>query len=214
MKIICENCQSRFNIPEEKIPEEGPAAFRCPKCKSRIEIPARKTETATHQPAPMATEGDPGDAYGGAFDFIEEEGKTALLCLQDPEHWEQTAEVLDLMEFHATAAENATEALKKIQYHTYDLVVLDENFDTENPDANAILAHLSRLDMAVRRNIFVALISCRHKTLDAMATFHRSVNLVINTSHMGDIGRILERGIAENELFYQPFREALKNTGR
>jgi hypothetical protein len=68
--------------------------------------------------------------------------------------------------------------------------------------------------MGVRRNIFVILLSGTIRTMDNMAAFARSVNLVINREHMDEAEAIIGRGIADNEAFYQTFREALKEAGR
>ena len=46
MDIICENCQSRFKIPDEKIPRGKTATLPCPKCKKTISIKASETENA------------------------------------------------------------------------------------------------------------------------------------------------------------------------
>ena len=47
--------------------------------------------------------------------------------------------VLDMLEYHITVCETAREALKSMRYHIYDLVVLNEDFDTPDPDANGTL---------------------------------------------------------------------------
>ena len=44
MDIICNNCSSKFRIPDEKIPVGRVTNLPCPKCKVRIAIdPAKKT---------------------------------------------------------------------------------------------------------------------------------------------------------------------------
>ena len=42
MQITCEQCQSKFNIADEKIPEGKVSTLRCPKCKSTITIDTTK----------------------------------------------------------------------------------------------------------------------------------------------------------------------------
>lgn len=44
MKIICENCNSTFNVPDNKIPATG-ARAKCSKCKSVIIIPPIEKDT-------------------------------------------------------------------------------------------------------------------------------------------------------------------------
>jgi hypothetical protein len=118
------------------------------------------------------------------------------------------------MDYQITLAENARDALKRMRYHVYDLIVVNESFDTKNPDSNGVLIYLERLTMAVRRQIFVAMISSRYRTMDNMMAFHASVNLIVNIKNIEDIGKILSRGITDTELFYRVFKETLKETGR
>ena len=209
MDIICSSCSSKFRIPDEKIPAGRVTTLPCPKCKTRIALNSAKT--------PGAAGGGANAVYDAAdkpFDFIEEEGLTALVCEQNPIARKTIETALNLMDYQITIAESARDALKRMRYHIYDLIVVDENFDTKNPDANGVLVYLERLQMSTRRNIFVAMVSSRYRTMDNMMAFHASVNLVINIKNIEDIGKILGRGITDTELFYRIYKETLKDTGR
>jgi hypothetical protein len=118
------------------------------------------------------------------------------------------------MEYQITEAESTRDALKRMRYHNYDLFVINENFDTENPESNGILLYLERLSMSVRRNMFIALISNRFRTMDNMMALNKSANLIINIKNIEDIGKILSRGITDNEYFYRIFKATLKEVGR
>ena len=135
--------------------------------------------------------------------FIEEEGLTALLCEQNPTARETVVNALDLMDYQITIAESARDALKRMRYHVYDLIVVNENFSTKNPDSNGVLIYLERLAMAVRRNIFVAMISSRYRTMDNMMAFAKSANVVVNIKEIDRLSAILKRAISENEKFYK-----------
>jgi CheY-like chemotaxis protein/DNA-directed RNA polymerase subunit RPC12/RpoP len=213
MNIICEQCKSQFNVAEEKIPAGRSASFPCPKCRARITV---KTEPAAPGGQVSLSEVDtsgynPSDR---PFDFVEEEGKTALVCEQHPLLKKPIIESLELMEYQITVAENARDALKRMRYHVYDIVVVDEDFDTDTPEANGVLIYLERLGMSVRRNIFVALVSSRHRTMDNMMAFLKSVNLIVNSKNIEDFPKILSRGLTDHLTFYRVFREKLKETGR
>jgi hypothetical protein len=67
--------------------------------------------------------------------------------------------------------------------------------------------------MATRRNMFIALVSDRFRTMDNMMALNKSVNLIINVKNIEDIGKILSRGITDNEYFYRVFKETLKELG-
>jgi hypothetical protein len=73
---------------------------------------------------------DSYDASDKPFDFVEEEGKTALVCESDPERKKQIIEALHIMEFNTNEADNSRDVLKRMRYHVYDLIVLNEKFDT------------------------------------------------------------------------------------
>ena len=213
MNIICTKCQSQFKIADDKIPPGRSASFSCPKCRTRITVSSgsagpegkvslNEVDTSAYNPADRP------------FDFVEEEGKTALVCEQHPLTKKPIIESLELLEYQITVAENARDALKRMRYHVYDIIVVDEDFDTDNPETNGVLIYLERLGMAVRRNMFVAMISNRHRTMDNMTAFLKSVNLIINTKNMDDFGKIMSRGLTDHLSFYRVFREKLKETGR
>ena len=101
-----------------------------------------------------------------------------------------------------------------MRYHNYDLFVVNERFDTENPESNGILLYLERLGMSVRRNMFVTLVSDRFRTMDNMMALNKSVNLIINIKNIEDIAKILTRGITDNEYFYRIYKGTLKEVGK
>jgi uncharacterized protein YlaI len=213
MNIACTSCQSQFKIADDKIPPGQPASFLCPKCHARITVGA-ESSTAAGKVSLKEIDTSSYNPADRPFDFIEEEGKTALLCEPNPLLRKHIIESLELMEYQITVAETAREALKRMRYHVYDVVVVDELFDTENPEANGVLIYLERLGMAIRRNMFVAMISNLHRTMDNMTSFLKSVNLIINSKNIEDTGKILSRGLTEYLAFYRVFRDKLKETGR
>lgn len=212
MEIICDSCQSKFKIADEKLPKDKTAFLKCPKCKNRIGVPP--TGRPSHPPGVetdfFAFDEDEGEGYDASdkpFDFVEEEGKTALICEIDPMVKKAITPVLDVLEYHITEAKNSREALKTMRYHSYDLIVVNEYFDAKDPDANGVLIYLERLNMAIRRHIFVALITRRFRTMDNMTAFQKSVNMVVNVDNVADFDKILRRGLADYGLFYQAYKD-------
>lgn len=217
MEIICESCQSKFRIADEKLPKDKTAFLKCPKCQNRIGVPPKRSEASdSGQPdieddffAYDEDESESYDASDKPFNFVEEEGKTALLCESDPMIKKVIAPVLDVLEYHITEANNSREALKTMRYHSFDLIVVNEYFDTKDPDTNGVLIYLERLNMAIRRNIYVAMISRRFRTMDHMIAFQKSVNMVVNMDNVADFDKILRRGLADFGLFYQVYKDCL-----
>jgi predicted Zn finger-like uncharacterized protein len=214
MDVLCNQCSSKFRIPDEKIPAGRVSTIPCPKCKTRISLDPIKKTAGDVITAAESEESAGYDTNDKPFAFIEEEGLTALLCEQNPIARKAIESSLNLMDYQITIAESARDALKRMRYHIYDLIVIDENFDTKNPDANGVLIYLERLPMTTRRNIFVAMVSSRYRTMDNMMALNASVNLTINIKNIEDIGKILARGITDTELFYRIYKETLKETGR
>lgn len=209
MEVVCESCQARFNVPDDKIPAGKSIRAACPKCKNKITIAAQAA----------AVPSDPAEDKGGAerydaaekpFDFIEEDALTALICEPDPAVREKIASVLELMEYHLTVVSNTREALKKMRYHNYNVIVVNESFDTTNPDTNGVLLFLERLPMSTRRGIFVCLISNRYRTMDHMLALNKSVNMIINLKNINDFGKILNTAITDNDIFYRIYKESAK----
>ena len=153
------------------------------------------------------------DASDRPFDFVGE-GETALVCEPDPAVREKILGALKELGYQITQPASAKEALRYMRFHVYDLVVVNESFDTENPAANDVLAYLENLAMTTRRRIFVVLVSETCRTMDNMAAFHRSVNLVLNLKNLDEAGKVIRRGVAENAAFYHVFRETLQKMGR
>lgn len=154
------------------------------------------------------------DAADKPFDFIEEEGKTALVCESDPEFRKTILDTLNLMEYTITVAKNGRDVMKKMRYHVYDVIVLNEKFENPNPDSNPVLFNLERLPISTRRNIFVTLLSDRFRTMDNMTAFQKSVNLIINLKNINDFGKIFSRGLTDHDFFYKVFRDTMKKIGR
>ena len=229
MNILCKQCKSKFKIPDEKVPKGQLFTLSCPKCKSKISIDTRPgvSPSFEEKPQPSATakpvtkktiidEVDSGtyDASEKPFDFLEEGAKTALLCEPDSAVRSKIRSALESMEYNVTEPGSDRDALKQMRFHIFDLVVLSEVFSSENPDENNIMKYLERLPMGIRRKIFVVLATNRFRTMDNMAAFNKSVNIVVNTKNIDEIGKIIKRGLSDNATFYSVFKDALVKTGK
>lgn len=250
MRVFCEKCSGKYNIPDEKLPAGKTIGFTCPNCKNKVAV-TRHAEKADDgelslslsedvEEKPVVTSGErtsspslsfdeddsskPSisfaedesiyDSSEKPFDFVEEEYETAIICENDPEKREKIKIALDLMEYSITVAENTREALKSMRYHTYDLVVLNENFDTANPDVNGILIYLNRLVMAERRAMVVFLLTERYNTFDPMRGYNRSANVIVNVKDIDKIDTILQKGLNDSVMLYKIFKEALAKAGK
>ena len=229
MDVACDKCPAKFKIPDEKIPKGQAFAVTCPKCQNKISIDARvdaplppeETPAPAAEPEPPKektlldeVDADAYDAEEKPFDFLEEGAETALLCEPDQTVRSKIRKALDNLGYHTTEPDSAREVLKQMRFHVFDMAVINELFDTSNPDLNNVLRYLEQLPMVTRRNIFVTLVTDRFRTNDNMAAFNKSVNLVINPKNIDDCEKILKRAIADNSAFYRVFKETLIKFGR
>lgn len=149
------------------------------------------------------------------FDFVEKGTQTALVCASDNKTRSTISGLLKTAGYLVTESMTVEEALRSMRFHVYQLVVLDEAFGVAvGAEQNQVLDYLSHLAMAVRRNMFVVLLSRTHRTSDNMAAFNLSVNLIINDSNMVDFMAILDHGVSENQEFYRVYRESMVRLGR
>jgi CheY-like chemotaxis protein len=215
MEIICQSCKGKLKIPDEKLPAGKTASIKCPRCQSKISIKVPEESVADVENefddlfAFDEDEGESYDAVDKPFDFIEEEGKTALVCESDALIREKISPILHIMEYHVTEVPSSRETLKKMRYHTYDIVILNEYFDSKDVDTNPILIYLERMMMEIRRNMFVVLLTTRFRTMDNMMAFQKSVNMILNLRNIDDMDKILQRGLADYGLFFKVFKETL-----
>ena len=227
MNVVCEQCQGKFKIPDEKIPTKGQTfTLSCPKCKNKITIDTRKAasplskeeipkpETVSEKTIIDEVGSGTYDASEKPFDFVEEGAETVLLCETDSAIRAKIRSVFKNMGYNTTEPETARDALKQMRFHVFDLVVLNETFDTKNPDENNVLMYLDRLSMSIRRNIFIVLLTNKFRTMDNMAAFNKSVNIVINLKNIDETEKILKTGLTDNIAFYKVFKELLAKTGR
>ncbi len=219
MEIICSSCEKKINIPEDKIPAGKSFTLRCPACKGKVSVDLTPKENGGDLEAAGWQQGpdEPDAEYDASekpFDFLEEEGLTAMVCENDPGSIKKIREVLDIMEYSVTVPDSVRDALRKMKYHVYDLILVNESFDGSSPSANGILIYLERLNMSIRRNIFVGLISKQYATRDNMAAFLKSVNLTINERDVPHLDKLLKNAINDNELFFTIFKESMRKVGK
>ncbi|MBN2515719.1 MAG: hypothetical protein JXC33_06760 [Deltaproteobacteria bacterium] len=154
------------------------------------------------------------DASDRPFDFIEEGTETALICESTPYIRSKIIDLLQKEGVRITEPASAQEALKNMRFHVYQLIVIGEHYETDDDRKNVILRYLNGLSMDIRRNIFVVLITRRFRTMDKMAAFNKSVNIVVNVKDVDQFGAIVKKGVAEHEAFYHVFKEVLRKTGK
>lgn len=137
-----------------------------------------------------------------------------LVCVDAPERQAVIRAALDQLGFTMYAAKNTEDALERLRRDTFEVVIVDEQYQGGSALDNDVLQALKMMPMSVRRYIFVALLGRTYKTFDNMMAFARSVNVVVNLNDLPHLPAILRKGITENNEFYRVFREILAEVGK
>ena len=227
MRIQCDHCQAVFNVPDEKMPRGRQFKATCSKCRrtiivephgafggkgATIGVDVSLSEVAD---APTAIEADLDmtSAYDSPLEVLEEGAMSALVCVDEPGRLKAVKEALEDLNYYTSVASSVKEALSKLRYNQYDLVMLDEEFCGESADNNTVLRYMQPMPMSARRNIFLMLISNQGRTLDNLMAFAQSVNAVINVSDVQKVKLVLERAMADHRRFYKVYRDLVQVIG-
>jgi len=149
-----------------------------------------------------------------ALDSYGEGEKPALVMTHDADRLESIKKALDDLGYYTIQAENTQEALSKMRFQNFDLVILPDLFDDIPLEQSPILQYLNHLSMSVRRKMFVVLMSDKFRTMDHMMAFTMSANLVANWKDLGRLSSLLGRAVSDNEKFYKVFMDTLIETGK
>ena len=90
----------------------------------------------------------------------------------------------------------------------YQIVFIEETFAGSDPLENPALTLIQNLSMSQRRHATVFLIGAGYETLNTMQAFALSVHCVINLAELPMLAELIQKTVAENDLFLGTFREA------
>jgi hypothetical protein len=223
MDIICEKCNARLSIPDDKIPSGQRAAISCPKCKNRITlnvpVSGRKNlpPEVGEKPGPVVNNADSDSGYeddDASLDFFEEGVRLALIMGSEPHHAEKLGQTADELGYKHVLANNTREAISKMRLHHFDMILLSDGFDGIDLAQSPILQHINNLSMSVRRRVFLALVADEFKTMDHMMAFAMSANMVINGGDLDRLTSIVQHAISDNEKFYKVFTDTMVEVGK
>jgi hypothetical protein len=237
MEVVCKSCEAKLNIPDEKIPKDQAVRITCPKCKNKMVLDMPKTlapEVASEsmhasdtgkfrlrfiesKPATKRAEESYGyEDYAGdaSLEYFEEGARLALVMANSAERGEMICKAMESIGYKAISTPDTRDAIGKTRFHHFDMVILMDGFDGQPLERSGMVNYLNRLNMSVRRKIFVSLVSDNFKTMDDMMAFAMSANVVINTKDLEKLPPILKKAVSDNEKFYKIFMDTLAETGK
>ena len=140
--------------------------------------------------------------------------RLVLVCENTPERQSIIQVALEQLGYTMLPATTAEEASERLRRHAFEIVIVDERFESSGVLDNAVLKALNTMPIASRRHIFVVLLGREFKTFDNMMAFVRSVNVVVNLNDLPHLPAIIRKGLEDNSEFYRVFKEMLVEVGR
>jgi hypothetical protein len=235
MEITCSHCDTKLNVPDDKIPGDQTVWFNCPKCKGKITIDPQGAMLNEQSPDNPQDKGKTqlemngskqvkGTAKEGLFDnegsnsddtleYFGENTKLALV-MADDDIGERVRVHLEGLGYRYVLSPNTRDALGKLRFHHFDLILVSEGFDGADIENNPIMNYLNHMSMSSRRRIFLILMGDDLKTMDDMKSYALSANMTINTRDLDNLPLALIRGLAEHEKLYKVFMDTLVEAGK
>src|SRR6266403_5568216 len=139
------------------------------------------------------------------FDFISATDKPALLAFSSPEWLEAAKTALNELGYKVHTAATHGDFLIRFSQIRYQVVIIEELFAANNVGENLTLQAIQHMPMGQRRHATVILLGDSFQTFTPMQAFQQSVHAVINSSELFLLKQLIEKTIADNELFLQTF---------
>jgi len=141
------------------------------------------------------------------FDFVSHEDKPALIAFSTPEWLEEAKTALQELGYKVHTAATHGDFLMRFAQAHYQVVLVEELFGANTPDENVTLKTLQNMPVNQRRHATILLIGKSFQTFAPMEAFQHSVHAVINNSEMFLLKQLVEKAVADNQLFLQSYRE-------
>ncbi|MBN2373647.1 hypothetical protein JXL19_07665 [bacterium] len=137
----------------------------------------------------------------------------ALVCLKDQNGFDVVAQALDALNFNVSNAQTDVDALEKMKFNQYDIIIIEDGFGGFIED-DKVIKEIREMAPAQRRKCFVSLLGYGWETGDEMLAFSLSVNMTINGNDLGQLKDCLSQGIAHNQRFYKVYNDCRALLGR
>jgi hypothetical protein len=141
------------------------------------------------------------------FDFISANDKPALLAFSSPEWLEATRTALVELGYKVHTAATHGDFQVRFSQIRYQVVIVEELFAANTIDENLTLKALQQMPMNQRRHATVMLLGDSFQTFTPLQAFQQSVHAVINSSELFLLKQLIEKAVADNNLFLHSFRE-------
>lgn len=141
------------------------------------------------------------------FEFLSASDKPALLAFSSPEWMEAARTALTELGYKIHTAATHGDFLIRFSQTRYQVVIIEERFAANDITENLTLRSMQTMPMPQRRHSTVILVGDSFQTFTPMQAFQQSVHAVINSSELFLLKQLIEKTIAENDLFLHTLRE-------
>ncbi|MGV1100097.1 hypothetical protein ACUUL3_11910 [Thiovibrio sp. JS02] len=151
----------------------------------------------------------------GVYDEKEiiEDVPHVLVLAADEEVKTQATMAFGEMGYQPSYVDSAEAAIEKMQFMSFDAVVLHSRFEGGGVDDSTFHQYMREMAMSKRRYIFYVLVGSEFRTLYDLEALANSANLVINDNDIGHLSLVLKKGMSDYDELFGPFIDALKHYG-
>ncbi len=141
------------------------------------------------------------------FEFLAASDKPALLAFSTPEWLDEVKKALQELSFKVHTAATHSDFLVRFSQVHYQVVIVEERFAANNLEENLTMQALQRMPMGQRRHATIILIGESFQTFTPMQALQQSVHAVINSSELFLVKQLLEKSVADNQMFLHSYQD-------
>jgi hypothetical protein len=139
------------------------------------------------------------------FDFISATDKPALLAFSTPEWLETARNALMELGYKVHTAATHSDFIVRFSQVRYQVVIIEELFAANTIEENTTLHTVRQMPMNQRRHATVILFGDSFQTFTPMQAFQQSVNAVVNSSEIFLLKQLVEKAVADKDLFLSSY---------
>ncbi len=136
-----------------------------------------------------------------------------LILAADEEVRTQATMAFGEMGYQPSYVDSAEAAIEKMQFMSFDAVVLHSRFEGGGIDDSTFHQHMREMTMGRRRYIYYLLVGSEFRTLYDLEALAHSANLVVNDGDVSHLPLILKKGLSDYDELFGPYIDALKHYG-
>jgi acid stress-induced BolA-like protein IbaG/YrbA len=141
------------------------------------------------------------------FEFLAATDKPALLAFSTPEWLDEVKKALQELGYKVHTAATHSDFLVRFSQVHYQVVIVEERFAANTLQENLTLQAIQRMPMGQRRHSTIILIGESFQTFTPMQALQQSVHAVINSSELFLVKQLLEKSVADNQMFLHSYQD-------